>query len=151
MTDVCFSEDDFTRDRYYTDARWEAVLSDGRRAIMDDGRAGLSVNSAWLRLKAYLADNPSLRINELLVRFRSHVVSPLPRDAAGYVFLKGALGSPSFTKTVDQFLIGFLDDTNQVVYVKYNLPELLEEVSGTRPVEQVGEALIRFGMSAARS
>jgi hypothetical protein len=71
-------EDDYTRS-LETDRRqalWRAELSDGRVVVMDDGRPGVSPDSAWLRL-AEEVRRTGVRIRRLWPQFRSNA-QPTP-------------------------------------------------------------------------
>jgi len=67
-------------------AYWTAVLSDGRK-VFEDCRKGLP--SAWIRLKQFLKDNPTIKISELFLTFggqRVRISKNHPHDFDGFYF-----------------------------------------------------------------
>jgi hypothetical protein len=137
------TEDDEGRARYYTHARWEAVLSDGTTAVGDDG-PGEAAPSAWMRLRDHCAA-AGVFVVELRVRFRSHGERPVPAGAAGYFFRTCLVGWLDGV-TQGYFLVGHQAAPGGPVRVqKWSVPELLPYGAEDRdPADEkgVGPSLI---------
>jgi hypothetical protein len=141
---VTFSEDEYVRERFFTHTRWVATLSDGRRVFDDEGRPGVSPPQSWLRLAAFLKENPGLRLTGLRLQFRSHHEAPLPDGAEGYFFRKAAMASPG-SPTAEFWLVGHLEG-GVVKVSRWRVPELVREGGDERdPGDEklVGPSLIR--------
>jgi hypothetical protein len=143
-------EDDYTRS-LETDRRqalWRAELSDGRVVVMDDGRPGVSPDSAWLRL-AEEVRRTGVRIRRLWPQFRSNAQhDALPADADGYFFCKSAVGIWGLADTLQFMLVGSLQGTNLVIQ-KWSVPELILVEVETRDPKLAGDCLIRNPHAAA--
>lgn len=137
---ICTIEDDFVRDRFESETRWVAVLSDGRKVFQDDNRPDVFPASAWLRLKEY-CEKTGNKIVKMHIQFRTHVVS-LPDDAPGYYFSKGVAGiafSEASDGTWGQFIVGTLLENGSLQRITYRVPELIIEKNEVVPPERIIE------------
>lgn len=141
-----FAENDTTRGRYLTHARWEAVLSDGRLAVQqDEGDGTEGEASSWLQLKSF-CEAEGLSVAALRLRFRSHVVQVGPQNAQAYFFRPGVVGFMA-GPTTKVLYAGYLDEASGLVRVTTLLAPALEvlvtdERDPADPVA-VGPSLIR--------
>ncbi len=113
---------------------WIAKLSNGEEICQDDNLPGAYPPKAWDRLRLYLgAEN--LQIDELYLRFMSHVESPLPKQAKGYFFVTAVGASPG-EEVQHLYTIGYVTEDDQIVTKVYKVPELIESGGGNvRPLE----------------
>lgn len=125
---VCKEEDDYVRDRFESNTRWIAKLSNGERIFQDDYRPGVEPYSAWLRLKDYVEQN-KLAIEDLIVQFRSNVIQINHEKVDGFFFRNAVLGgfglraSDLSLKTIQYFIVGTIKN-GILSTVKYQVPEL---------------------------
>lgn len=120
---------------------WHARLSNGLTIIQDDGRPGMNIPSAWIRLGIYCKEQ-AVQIEKLWVKFRSNVVDELPEFADGYFFSKGAIKTLDSDKCLFSYLLGY-QAGNQVCVNRYSTPALILVEQSWRPAEDIQEALIR--------
>lgn len=147
---VCLAEDEYTRARYLSHPRWEATLSDGTVALMDDDRPGEAESSAWMRLKAHCEAN-NLAVTRLVIRFRSHAEAPLPDNAPGYFFRRNLIGWIDGV-THSHFLLGYLGEDGIVHIQRWKVPELIlrdQEQRDPADERSVGPSLIFSTMNNA--
>lgn len=141
---VCLAEDDFTAE-LQSDRRqalWQARLSDGTVATMDDGRPGASPHSAWVRLGEHCRAS-GLAVESLWLKFRSNAARRIVPDGAdGYFFCKSALGMLNSKDTFSFFLVGYLRDSKLVVQ-RWQVPELILVDVEERDPDYSGHCLIR--------
>lgn len=137
---VCIKEDEFTQEKFLSEARWTALLSNGEQVISDDGRPGATA-SAWLRLGDYVRER-GLKIKTVWFTFRNEPPVRLPDDCQGYFFCK-RVGAFLRTETnFSFFMVGYLKDG--VVRVKrYKVPEMTFVSEESRTPEESGLSLIR--------
>lgn len=142
---ICLNEDDWTQNKYLISARWEAILSDHSIVIDDSDRPDYSERSAWLRLKYYLTEK-KLNIIGLRIRFRDHVIEPVPRNAPAYFLRDGACASLHQQITKKILVVGHLDPVKQEiltqVFITPELRLLYSEWRDPNDVDKVGESLI---------
>lgn len=145
---VCFSDDrermEFV-DELQTDratAVWRATLSNGRTAVMDDGRPGVKQPSAWLRLRDHCLLH-GLYITKLWLTFRSNIMEGiLPENADGYFFCHGTEGWRGSKRTTPFCLLGAMVN-GKLTIQKWRVPFLLHVETFTRDPEAAPECLIR--------
>ena len=125
---VCRVADGYVLDRWH----WEVRLNNGEVVYQDDYRPGLEP-MAWRRLKAY-CQSRRLFITRLILRFRSHVETPLPDNQMGYLFMHSSLGIAGITPrsrdgitgTLGFCLVGYIDRADGKLRVHcWKVPELL--------------------------
>jgi len=145
---ICLKEDDYTRNRFLSNTRWEALLSDGSVCIEDNDRPEYKERSAWLRLKEYLKET-NLKINNIIVRFRDNIITPVPPNAPAYMIRDGAFSLFMKQETKKLLIIGFLHPEEQKVHTQvFFVPELRRLYSEWRDPndeKQIGESLIYNG------
>ena len=135
--------DEFLEHVWLNKARWEVVLNNGETIYQDDGRPGLDPSSAWIRLYNRCV-NEGLYIIEMRFGFRNNMKS-LPSNMDGYYFSHGAVGALGNTRSFSFFMVGFLD--NGILRVtQWKTPEMLENHTEIRNVEQAGQCLITKSM-----
>jgi hypothetical protein len=119
---VSFEEDQYLKDLYFEKQRLLVILNTREIIYDDDDRIGRNPLSFWTRLKQFLSERKQLKIDEIKLQFRSHVISPLPKKAKAYYFSKG-LDAHFSGLNVDLFNVGYLlgDDFN---IEKYYVPSL---------------------------
>jgi hypothetical protein len=116
------------------EAPWVVELSNGEVVYQDDyrgeyllfkGEYGHDNRRSWDILKDYISAN-NLYIHKMYLKNYNNIVEPLPLDADGYFFKKGALGK-LFSSTTRQYaIIGYYDKaTKKTKTFKYALPDLL--------------------------
>jgi len=115
------------------EAHFSALLTNGQTIFQDDYRAECEHNKepiptepkAWDRLRSYVNEN-KIWIKNLRLQNIDNVVEPLPDDAHGYYFKKGAIGA-LFSDAVNHFyIIGYVDLAKKIVKTfKYGVPELM--------------------------
>jgi len=118
---ICTSFDDYVKYKPI----WIAELLDGTLVYQDDERDGLDIPVAWRRLHQYVNIHKT-KIVDLYLRFRSHIMKPLPRNADGYFFCNKILQPISTTKKfiINFYVIGAVK--NKMVFTQtYKIPELL--------------------------
>lgn len=95
--------------KWLTEVAWVAILDNGEKIIGYDG-------NEWLELK-----NNKHSIVELKLKFRTHIISPLPKNQDGYFFGK----SCTFTggNVTHSCIIGYLQDNK--LYKFYYLSPFL--------------------------
>ena len=131
---VCKAIDGYIEEKYERQAMWIAKLSNGETVYQDDERPGLFENSAWIRLKEYVYAN-KLHIDNLTIRFRSHIISVNHTPVGGFFFRHAALGSFGSAKTVAFYLAGTIQNGILSV-VKYRVPEIEVEKIETRDIQE---------------
>jgi hypothetical protein len=136
---VSKEEDEWLRDRYEDSSRWIVHLSNGERVIQDDGRPGVTPESAWLRLQKYCEIN-KVHIKSMYVQFRSHI-EHMPNDRDGYYFCKAILGEWGATRAVQMYNIGSVCN-NQVEVIKWRIPELIPFGDEVRTIEECEKFII---------
>ena len=137
---ICFEPDDYINDRYESQTRWIATLSDGRKVYQDDDRPGLSINSAWIRLGNFLKENQELKIVGMTIGFRDHIVN-VGDNADGYFFCKSAFAGTGSNITIGMYLVGTL--VGHTLNVKrYQIPEIILVEEEIRNPFEAGECLI---------
>ena len=138
---ICTQEDGFILEIFDANTRWIATLSDGTRVYQDDERPGLETSSAWIRLREYLAERPELKIDNMVIQFRSNMIHVNDGPVDGFFFCKAALGSPVMPKTVGFFVVGTIK--NGILKTrKYRVPELLLDCEEERDIEQYRDFII---------
>ncbi len=138
---VCTQTDEFTQEKHLSEARWEAMLTNGETIIQDDDRPGVTPNSAWERLGQYV-QTTGLKIASVKLAFRDNVVRPVPNNAEGYFFCK-ALGSfLEDQRSYGYFLLGYLQE-GKVKLQRWSVPELVPVEVETRDPAAAGKCLIR--------
>ena len=140
---VAKSIDDYIENKYERQAIWIVKLSNGESIFMDDDRPGLPERSAWLRLKEYVKSN-GLDIEEMIVKFRSHVVRVNYEKPDGFFFRHGILGSMGSSKNTEYYLVGTVKDGILSVR-KYQVPEIEVVSEETRDVQECRESIIFNG------
>jgi hypothetical protein len=141
---LCFSEDDFVRDKQDKgEAVFLVVLSDGSVVYQDDGRPNNEPHQTWFRLKSYL-ETTGKRICNLGIKFRSRVVWPLPSNQLGYFFSKAIMAIWDSKESLSMYLIGHLT-TSGIRVQRWKVPELflVDEVLRNQNQEETGSSLIR--------
>lgn len=139
---LTFEEDDYVRELQDSKrkAPWRAELSDGRVAVMDDGRPGVRPHSAWLRLADFLKGT-GLRVRRLWLGFRSNQHRGiLPLDADGYYFRYQAVRYIG-EEQMDFVLLGALNSGNLVVQ-RWQVPEMVLVDVEARDPAGAGPSLI---------
>ena len=137
-------EDDYTRELECDrgQALWQARLSDGSIVTMDDGRPGMDIPSAWIRLGNYIRES-GLSITKLWLKFRSNrLESELPENAEGYFFSKSVGGDLNTQVQSEFYVIGFLRGEDVFVRV-FSVPTLILLKTETRAASTINEQLIR--------
>lgn len=145
MNNICFQEDDFTRELQddRATALWKVKLSDGSIATMDDGRPGEAQPSAWIRLGEYIRER-KLRIVKLWLKFRDNVdENMLPENAEGYFFSKNAIGDVMGGSNTLMFYIVGAVVGGKLTVMRYSSPSLILVDVEEREMEKLGETLIR--------
>lgn len=132
------------------EGHWSTRLTNGEVVYQDDYRAECEHNTqpvpnlakAWDRLRIYLKDS-NVWIKNLWLQNLDNVVKPLPDDADGYFFKKGAIGQ-LFADYSRQFsIIGYLDLRAKVIKTfKYAVPELILLETEERPIKLDDPSLI---------
>lgn len=121
---LCTKWDDWLEDRDCP--VWVAELSDGSLVYQDDGRPGFSI-SAWERLML-----SGEKLVGLSARFRDHWVH-MPKNMAGYYFIKSILAGPFMERPHHFYILGYLLD-GVIKCTKYKVPELeIDEVFDRAP------------------
>lgn len=120
---------------------WHARLSNGLTIIQDDGRPGMDISSAWIRLGNYCREQ-QVKIEKLWVKFRSNVVDELPEFADGYFFSKGVIKTMDSEHCLYSYLIGH-QIGNKVYVNRYSTPALILIQQSCRESDGIQEALIR--------
>ena len=130
---MCKQEDEYIENM----PRWVVDLTNGERIWRDDGRPGVSPNSAWLRLKTYLKETET-DIARMFIQFRSHLEFPLPENALGYFFCRKALAYLGNNVTIESFLVGFYDSIGEGVAIQdWQVPELIQNSIEYRPIQDI--------------
>lgn len=137
---ISFEQDQWLQDNYYHSPRLVIKLNNGKTVYSDDDRPGLEEPSFWERLQTYLKDKKNLRIDEILLQFRSNIISPLPKKAKCYFFRRG-LHAIFQGPILNYYIVGYLDG-EMIKSKKYLLPALLLEEEKDRPVKDCEESLI---------
>lgn len=136
---MIFGRDSYIQSIFESQTLWVVTLSNGEDVYQDDCRYGIE-NNSWLRLKKEL-NSSNLYITSLRFVFRSHVES-IDRDADGYFFIKGFMGSIIGNHRTSLYIGGTL--LNNVVTVKtFQVPELLLIEEEIRTIEACEECLIK--------
>jgi len=117
---------------------WRVTLSNGQMVFQDDGRPGLEISSAWIRLANCLRDNPQLGITRFGVYFASNSHF-LPDGQEGYYFSKGTLQGLGASSSLDYYVMGWLEGPthNQYDPVHFQwvkVPELIPIKTYNRPI-----------------
>lgn len=133
-------EDDWLRERYESEVRWIATLSNGERIIQDDYRPDVLPQSAWLRLKKYCELN-SVNIESMYLQFRSHI-EHVPAGKQGYYFCRAVLGEWGAPKSFNMYNVGVVHDNGDVEVTKWRTPELIPIGSEIRTIEECKDLLI---------
>ncbi len=137
------SEDDFTREQWLGQARWNVRLSNGEHIFQDDGRPGQE-QSAWLRLAGYVREH-NLKIEAMWLQFRNEPPRRLPEMAQGYFFRKSIGAFFPSGVSYGFYLVGHLKD-GVVRVTRWKVPEMIlveEEARDPQDEEKVGLSLIR--------
>jgi hypothetical protein len=113
---ICTERDNYIVNYQECNPSWIVRLSSGLAVFQDDGRPGVTPESAWLRLRAHCQETGDY-ITEMKIKFRSNV-HVLPANADGYYFSKGARGGLSMTRTMQLFFVGVL---NQLCLISKNI------------------------------
>ena len=141
---ICTKPDDYTQEKWLSEARWIAVLSTGEQVLQDDDRPGVEPKSAWLRLGEHVKKTGS-KIVELSIRFRDEPAVTFPSNAEGYFFRK-SMGAFLFSDTSYGFyVVGVLQEGTLLVQ-KWKVPEMVlveEEIRDPADDDKVGPSLIR--------
>jgi hypothetical protein len=132
------------------EAHFSALLSNGEVIYQDDYRAECEHNKepipvpdkAWDRLRSYISQN-NLWIKNIRLQNLDNVVEPLPDDAHGFFFKKGAIGALFSQQLSHFYIIGYVDlKTKTVKTFKYGVPELLLLETEERPLKKDDSCVI---------
>ena len=136
---VCKEPDPYFGQYSDSNAYWLVTLSNKETIYQDDGRPGLEIESAWIRLKQYCLEN-ELYIVDMRVNFRSnsHLVGEF---AEGFYFCKGVSGTLYSANSNNLYITGTLKGS-VVEVTKWKVPELLSEGSEYRNPAFAGDCLI---------
>lgn len=114
---VYVEEDDWSRDQYVFKTRLLVKLNNGETVYDDDDRPGHEDPVFWKRLQKFMYENKNLRIENILIQFRSEIISPLPNKADGYYFAKFVGADLGADKPKDiGFVVGYVKDN--LLYTK---------------------------------
>lgn len=137
---LCTQPDSYINDRYESEPRWIIRLSNGDMVYQDDDRPGIYPNSAWIRLRNFLQENPEIFIVGMTIGFRDNIVN-VGDNAEGYFFVKSAFGTPSDTRTIGMWVVGTYND-NQLHTKRYIVPEMVLVEEEIRDPIKAGECFI---------
>ena len=126
---VCFKIDDYIEDR--DRAIWIAKLSNGETVYQDEDRYGPS-DYAWFRLRNY-CKSKKIKIDSILIKFRSHTEKIIDNDGEGVFFRNKALAGFSNPGVIKDGII-------KVDH--WMVPELIFEETDERPVDGHEESII---------
>lgn len=139
---LSFVEDDYLRELYFEKPRLVIKLNTGETIYDDDERPGRDPASFWIRLKDFLDKREFVKIDEILLQFRSNVISPLPKKSKGYFFRKGLLANISGEGRWNFWCLGYVD-SNKLIISKYYIPSLTLMESEERDInEENGRTII---------
>lgn len=145
-TQVCTEPDKWMQDTWVHSTRWVVELSNGETVWQDDGRPGLSEDSAWIRLKNYCEMN-GYCIKSMRVEFRNNKPEQVYTGGEAYFFSKLIRGAFSSAKKVEVFnshyyLIGMLKE-GKVHIDKWLTPSLVVQDKYIRDAEKCKDNLIQ--------
>lgn len=125
---LVFQEDDREVEFREGNARWVAVLSDGRTAY-DNNREDVST---WSELHDYCYAE-GVWVTKLYAHFRSNYIH-IPEGKDGYFFSRSVMGSLVEGSNTYYFLLGWLE--NDLIHIqKYRIPEMtLVETETRNPI-----------------
>lgn len=132
------------------EAHWSASLTSGDTIYEDDYREECphntlpipSISKAWDRLRIHVSKE-NVWIKNLWLQNLDNVVKPLPDDADGYFFKKGAIGQLFADYSRHFYIIGYLDIRKKIIKTfKYGVPELLLLETEDRKVDMSDPCLI---------
>lgn len=131
-------QDDWLAERYESETRWIATLSNGESVIQDDYRPGVFPESAWLRLKKYCEDN-NVFVTNLNLQFRSHIECAA-NNCDGIYFCRAILAS-MFNQQTPMYNVGVIRN-NKVFLTKWRTPELIVVGNEEREIEDCKDLII---------
>lgn len=152
MVNVCKEKDIYFEWLAYIrrEGHFSAQLANGEIIFQDDYRAECEHNTlpvpdlskSWDRLRRYLKQE-KVWIKNLWLQNLNNIVKPLPDDADGYFFKKGAIGQLFADHSRQFYIIGYLDlRTKTVKTFKYGVPELLLLETEERDIKMDDPCLI---------
>lgn len=130
---LCTTLDEFIEDKCI----WIIELKDGSKIFQDDDRPGIypNITSAWKRLGRYVKDHPDNKIAKMRLRFGTHVVE-LPSNQPFYFYSKGLMQSVSQSYGLDFHIVGWRDNSGDILTTWYKAPELEVASASTRPLSE---------------
>jgi len=137
---ICTERDDFIVQYQEMMPSWTVVLNSGLIVYQDDGRPDIEPRSSWERLYNYCQKTGD-HIVDMSIQFRTNRY-PLPPNADGYYFSKGARGGFGMSKTMQLFFVGTLQN-NELQVTCWKVPEMLQETTSTRNPKDAGQCLIK--------
>jgi len=126
---LCTERDSFVKNKCI----WIVELKDGSKVFQDDDRPGYAVASAWKRLGHYVHNNPQNSIAKMRLRFRTHIVD-LPSHQSLYFYSKGLIQAFTQTYGLDFHVVGWKDDTGDILATWYKAPELVVTETSYRTI-----------------
>ena len=103
-------EDQWSRDQYVFKTRLLVKLNNGDTIYDDDGRPEHEEKVFWRRLQKYMSQHKNLRIDEILIQFRSNIISPIPKKSKGYYFAKFGGQDLGTGQTDEGFVLGWVEN-----------------------------------------
>ena len=119
---------------------WIVTLSNNETIYQDDGRPGVTPQSAWERLGIY-CEEEGVYITSMSIKNRSHV-EVVGTGGDGYYFCKGAGKFLFGDKTNHSFVVGVLENDSLRVR-RWNLPEVSPDAYEDRDPGDAGIFLIK--------
>jgi len=127
---LCTTRDDFVKDKCI----WIAQLKDGTKVFQDDGRSGVEIESAWIRLGNYVRDHPRNGIAQMRLRLHTHIIH-LPSDKPFYFYSKGLVQAMSAKEGLGFHIVGWPDNSGGIWCAWYKVPELIIAQEKSRPIQ----------------
>ena len=104
---------------------WIVTLDNGVKIYQDDGRRGVVIHSAWIRLGNYIRESNRQIVN-LDLKFGTHTV-PVFGSKNAYYFSKGAGGTMGVKETTYFYILGSVQDfTQETFQCQYYIVPALE-------------------------
>ena len=123
---LCIEECEYLEDK----SVWIATLSNGITAYQDDDKSGKEP-VAWRRLHKYCKEN-NVHLLGMCLKFRSNIITiKSPDDIDGFYFSYGVQREFDEEVTRAYYVCGYLK-SEEINYIWYRTPELLEEKRGSR-------------------
>lgn len=135
---VCLKEDEYSKELYYSGARWIVHLSNSTDVIQDDGRPGLEW-SAWKRLREYVYEN-DLSITGLSIQFRTNKIKILG-EASGFFFCNSIAACLNSDDRFHYFILGKVEN-DVVITQKWLVPLMIHVENGVRKVQEALDCVI---------